>query len=548
MCRSDLDPNAIHPGSQFFPVIEGGFFTFNPGDGSCVPISIFNGVDSVSPAGVDFITTTTTNESTLEQLVIGGTLVGDTDGVINLPGGPVRFVVGAEYREEKSDTRFDPLVLGILQTTTPFGNAGDFIGDISGNQSLVFDAQTRTFNAGGEYDVKEVYGEILIPLLSNVPLADQLEISGAARYSDYSTVGGTFTWNVNGIYAPVPDIKFRGTYAKAVRAPNINELFSPEQGTVFRPADPCDLAQINALTASDAAAGALRQQNCYAELGPLGFDFATNPYQDPLTARFSGTTGGNPDLNEETATTWTVGAVVAPSFLDGLVITADYYDILIDDAISAVGSQDIVDSCYDATDFPNQFCDLFDRQTDLSSPILGGFTFLRQRQLNFGRIETAGVDASIGYRFDLGESRVSLRATASWVDKLNFFFDPSDLTLVDPELGEQGRPEWAGTGSINWNIGDLTLGYRLQYIDGQAIGGVEIDTAEVVAGPAGFVDEVFVHDVSFGFDVGDNYTVYGGVNNLTDVEPYPTNSAYPVSPYGRYYFIGVQVSTDTLGL
>ncbi|MBB3764943.1 TonB-dependent receptor domain-containing protein [Sphingomicrobium lutaoense] len=546
VCRSDLDPTAVYPGSQFFPVIEGGFFTFNPGDGSCTPISIFNGAFSVSQAGVDFITTPTTNSSTLEQLVFGASLVGDTGSFLNLPGGAVGFVLGAEYREEKSDTRFDPLTLGILPVTTPFGNAGDFVGDISGNQSLVFDAQTRTFDAGGKYDVKEVYGELRLPILADMPFANQLEVGGAARYSDYSNIGGTFTWNVNGIYAPVEDLKLRGTYARAVRAPNINELFSPDQGTVFRPADPCDLAQINALLAADPAAGALRRDNCYAELGVLGFDSVTNPYLDPLTARFSGTTGGNPDLDEETATTWTVGAVLQPRFIPGLVITADYYDIVIEDAISAVSAQDIVDSCYDASDFPNQFCGLFDRQTDLGSPILGGFTFLRQRQLNFGRIETAGVDATIGYNFDLGMNEFALRATANWVDKIDFFFDPTDLSVVDPELREQGRPEWSGSGSVTWTRGDFSLGYRLQYIGSQAIGGVEIETADVVAGPEGFADEKFVHDLSFNFDVAEDMSIYGGVNNFTDVDPYPTNSAYPVSPYGRYYFLGFRISGDRL--
>lgn len=484
VCRSDLDPNARHPGSEIFPFIAPGFFTFTPGDGQCVPMSLFNGPMSSTQAAVNFTTTPTTTNSRIEQLVFGARLTGDFGSFAELPGGKIQFSLGAEYRDEKSRTRFDPLVKGILPANTPDGNAGAFIGDISSNQSLTFDAQTRNFDSAGSYDVFDLYGELRLPIFSGQPWAEQMEISAAARYSKYSNIGGTFSWNVNGVYAPVKDIRFRATYAKAVRAPNIAELFDPEQGTTFRPADPCDLAQINSLTNSDAAAGNLRRDNCYAELGALGFDFTTNPYQDPLTARFSGTTGGNPNLEEETARTWTAGALLQPSFIPGLTLSVDYYNIIINNAISAISAQDIVDSCYDSSDFTgNIYCPLFTRDTNAASPLAGGLTFLRQRQLNFGKLETDGIDISLNYQFDIGRNRFALAANANWVNKLNQFFDPTDDSIIDPELGEQGRPEWAATGSLSWTRGDFTLGYRLQFIDEQALAGVEIETAAVRALP-----------------------------------------------------------------
>ena len=539
VCRSDLDPTAVYPGSQFFPVIEGGFFTFNPGDGQCAPISIFNGENSVSQAGVDFITTPTTNRTRLEQFVVGASLVGDTGSFFTLPGGAALFALGAEYREESSRFEFDPLSLGILPVTTPFGNQGDFIGDISFNQSLDFDAQARVFNTSGKYDVKEVFGELRIPLLADRPFFDELTIEGAARYSDYSTVGGTFTWNVNGIWAPIPDIKFRGTYARAVRAPNISELFSPQQGTVFRPADPCDAAQIASLTASDPEAGARVQANCLADGLPQG-------YTDPLTARFSGTTGGNPNLQEETATTYTFGTVIAPRFLPGLVLSVDYYDIEIEDAIAAVAAQDIVDSCYNSTDFPNQFCDLFTRNRTQGSPTFLGLNFLQQTQLNFGKVETAGIDGSLAYRQSFGDWDLGLRANVSWVDKLNLFFDPTDLSIVNPELGEVQRPEWNGTAGVYIGNGPFSINYRLQWLGDMTIAGVEIETADVRAGPAGFEDDTFIHDISFDFEATENFQLFGGVNNFTNVEPFRTNFAYPASPYGRYFFLGVRITGDNL--
>lgn len=528
ICRSDVDPTP-YEGSVAFPVIEGGFFTFRPGDGTCRPFSLFSGATAINQAAVDFITTPTTTRSRLEQYVVSAQITGDTGSFFNLPGGPVGFAVGGEYRRETSRTIFDPLELGVLPENSPAGPAGTFIGDISGNQSLIFDASTRTFNASGEFDVKEAFGEIRIPILSDRPFFQQLEIDAAARYSDYSTIGGSFTWAVNGLYAPIEDIKLRATYAKAVRAPNIAELFDPQQGTTFRPADPCDIAQI-AISPNPT----LRAANCRADGLPADFE-------DPLTARFSGTTGGNPDLSEETAKTYTFGVVLQPRFVPGLTITGDYYNITIEDAIAAVSSQDIVDSCYDATSIDNQYCELFTRNRTAGSPTFLGLNFLRQTQLNFGRLETEGIDASVTYRFDLGANRFSLRANGNWTEKVNRFFDPTDPSAVDPELREQGRPEFSAVGSVSWNNGPFTLGYRVQYIDQQYIFGVEAENAEAQAGPAGLADEEFVHDISFNIDATDQFSLYGGVNNVGNVLPYRNLSSYPVSPYGRFYFLGVRV-------
>ncbi|QZH73862.1 MAG: TonB-dependent receptor [Erythrobacter sp.] len=550
VCRSDLDPEARHPGSQFFPVIERGFFTFNPGDGSCRPASLFNGEQSVSQEAVDFITATTTNRAALEQFVVNATLVGDTSSFFEMPGGPIGFAVGAEYREESSSFAFDPLTLGIAPIDTPDIDAGQFIGDVSDNQQLIFDAQTRTFNTGGSFDVAEAFAEINIPILADVPFFEVLEVSGAARYSEYSTVGDTFTWSLSGIWAPIEDIRFRGTYSQAVRAPNISELFDPQQGTTFRPSDPCDASQIDVL---DAAAAQLRQANCIAAFQALGAsaeDYSTGgvyDYEDPLTARFSGTSGGNPNLSEETAKTYTFGTVITPRFIPGLVVSVDYYNIEIEDAIAAVSSQDIVNSCYDAAGFPNQFCDLFTRNGTEGSPTFLGFTFLEQTQLNFGRIETAGIDGAVAYSFDIGEFDIGARAAVNWVDYIDRFFDPTDPTANNPGLREEQRPEWAGVGSLSVGYGPITLRYGLQYVDSTAFAGIEIETAEAQVGAAGFADEYFIHDVSLTYDA-DEFSVYGGVNNLTDEQPYPTNFSYPVNPYGTYFFLGVTLRGDIPGM
>jgi len=529
-CRSTLNPGAApHPGSESFPFIAPGFFSFRPGANSgCVPVNLFRGVNSVTPQAASWITTPTTNRFRIEQTVFTGLLTGDSGGFLNLPGGAIGFVVGAEYRKEKSSSQFDDLLLGLLPEGSPAGPAGSFIGDVSPNKRLTFDPTTRQLNTGGEFDVKEVFGELNIPLLANIPFVEELTIGAAGRYADYSTVGGNFTWNVNGVYAPVPDLRLRGSYAVAVRAPNIAELFDPQQGTTFLPNDPCNQSNIDRLIASNDPAAQNRLRNCRADGIPVG-------YEDPLTARFSGTSGGNPNLTEETATTWSAGAVVQPRFLPGFSVSGDYYSIRIEDAIQAVPAQNIVNACYDLPTFPNDFCGLFTR-----SPANRGFTFLQQTQINFAKLETSGVDFQVNYAFNFGENNFNLQVVGNWTEKLDRFFDPVRTDFVNPGLNELGAPEWSGFGSVTYNRGPFTINYGVQYIKSTAAAStIEIERIDSEFGPAGFAPDYWIHNIAFTLDATDEITFYGGINNLTDEEPYLSSSAYPVSGMGQNFFIGV---------
>ncbi len=540
VCRSDLSntPPATTPFG--IPAGDPGFFTFNPRDGSCRPANVLGGVGAISQEAIDFITTTVVNEFALEQLVFDMIFTGDTGGFFELPGGAIGFATGFELRKETSSSQFDPLVRGVLPVTTAFGREGQLLRDLGFAQnSLVFDPATIINNAGGDFTVYDVFGEINLPLLKDVPFAETLELNGAARYSDYTTVGGTFTWNVGGIYAPVEDISFRGTYAVAVRAPNINELFNPAQGAFFRPFDPCDVN--NLATAPDPA---LRQANCTAFFQQIGFNpnlgGTTYAYVDPLTARFSGTISGNPALQEETATTWTVGTQLTPRFLPGFVASVDYYNISIDDAINAVAAQDIVDNCVDSATIANGFCDLITR-----NPNTGGFTFLRQTSVNFARQETAGVEASMRYSFDVGEHAFRIDAAGTWVEKLDNFFDPGDPTMVDPELGEIQRPEWAARGALTWDWKGLSVTWSTTWLDKQGLRGVEIedvgtDGSATFSPENGISNDTFIHDISFGWEANDTFTLYGGVNNVFNKRPFVTEQAYPVSPVGTFFFIGAR--------
>lgn len=534
ICRSDIS-NVPHPGSEFFPFIEGGFFTFRPGDGSCVPTNLFGGRNAVSPQAADFITTPTTDKFRLEQTVITGLLTGDTSGFFNLPGGGVQFAAGFEYRKEKSTSTFSDEELGLLPATSGAGAAGTFIGDISSNQQLIFDPSTRTQNAGGSFDVKEVFGEVSFPILRDTPFFHDLTVGAAGRYASYSTVGGAFTWNVNGVWAPVQDLRLRGSYARAIRAPNISELFNPAQGATFRPTDPCSQSILDQLVADGSPVAQNRVANCRADGIPAGFE-------DPLTARFAGTNSGNPNLREERATTWTAGAVIQPRFIPGLTVSGDYYSIRINDAIQTLASQDIVNTCYDLATFPNDFCGLFTRNRDAGSITFLGLNFLRVAEINFAKLETSGVDFAVNYRFALGENNFNLGVSGNWTEKLNRFFDPLDTTLVNPARGEFGVPEWSGLGTATWNRKDFTLNYQVQYIGKQAAASaIDIERIDSEFGPAGFASEYWVHNVSASLNVGKKITFTGGVNNLTDKQPFRSAAAYPVSGLGRFLFLGAQV-------
>jgi outer membrane receptor protein involved in Fe transport len=532
ICRSDVDPTP--PPTTIFdlPLFDPGFFTFNPGDGTCVPLNIWGGSHSSTPEAVDWIMRTEVQEFQIEQAVFSAIIDGDLP--FGLDAGNVAFAAGAEVRGESSKSTFDPWTRGVLPVDGPNGKAGTLLRDIPGfrQTSLMFDPETLVTSSTGNFYVWDLFGEIAVPLLEGASFAEELSFSAALRYSDYSTIGNTITWQAGLVWAPVEDIRFRGTVSQSVRAPNIAELFNPEQAQTFRPRDPCEQFRIDALIADGDPTGAIRQANCIADGLAMGF-------VDPLSARFTGATSGNPDLSEEEADTITIGFVFQPSFLEGLTVSVDYWDIEINDAIEAVSAQDIVNSCYDAPTFPNQFCELLRRDRNPASPQFLGLEFIQQTQLNFGKIESAGIDFAASYAFELGASSFVVGAQGTKVDHYDRFFDPIDPSAIDPELGELRRPELSGSANLTWGIGPFTAQWQSLYQDSQTLFDVEIQTAMLDFGLAGFADDFWSHDLSLAWDVNEGLRVYGGVNNVTDEIPFLTEIAYPVSPRGQYFFLGL---------
>ena len=174
----------------------------------------------------------------------------------------------------------------------------------------------------------DAFVEVRLPIFMDRQFAYEFTIDGAVRVADYSTLGNATTWKVGLSYSPVEELNIRSTYSEAVRAPNISELFDPQLPiTVNLNADPCDPANINAGTPS-------RVDNCIAGLQAAGVPLddivdgdGNYIWLNPLTARFSGTSGGNPELDVETAETLTIGTVYRPTFIEGLTLSVDYWSV-----------------------------------------------------------------------------------------------------------------------------------------------------------------------------------------------------------------------------
>ncbi|MBE1299412.1 MAG: TonB-dependent receptor [Alteromonadaceae bacterium] len=542
-CRVDVDPTAPAQGTPFnIPDYDPGYFSFTPGAGQCVPLNIWAGQAGITDAAAEWVTTTETSEITLTQHVIAGSVAGDLGDYFELPAGPIEFAFGGEYRKEESEAIFDPWQRGVLPAGSPF--VGGNIADISDNTKLTFRPKTITRNETGEYDVWDIYVEAGIPLLEGMPFAESLGVDVAFRISDYDTIGKTETWKVNLEWFPIEDLMVRSTISQAVRAPNITELFGPLVGTTFRPADPCDAAQISALRENGQGTLADQTQaNCVADFATIGLDpFDENgvySFSDPLSAAFGGFTGGNVNLQEETADTQTYGFVYRPDFIEGFNITVDHWIIEIEDAIAAVSGQNIADGCYQGPSLNQNFCSLLGRNSDSNSIFFGGFNTMTSTSINFAKLETSGWDFAVAYDFNYDEHEFGLSLGGTKVNKLNQFSNPLDLSDVDPELGEIRRPEWAGNASLSWTMGDLNVNWQTQYQDEQLLQFVEIETAEALYGDAVMMEETFIHDINMTFRATDELMVYGGINNITDEMPFITNAAYPASIRGRYFFLGL---------
>lgn len=487
---------------------EGAAQSFSPGE--CVPLNIF-GSGAPSQAALDFVMVDDLERVSIRQHVVSGSVRGDTGSFFNLPGGPVAFAVGGEYRHES--TRFDPSELT---------EAG-----------LLLDS-SQAFPDSGKFDVKEVFGEIDVPILRDVPFANVLSIGGAVRFSDYSTIGNTTTWSVNAVYSPVRDITFRGTLGQAVRAPNLNELFGAPSGTYQFIPDPCGIDRIGDRP------NTAREANCNAILGALGIDPTTfDPAGDqisPDNTSLLGRSGGNRDLQEESARTWTAGVVLRPRFIPGLQLAVDWYDIRIREAINRPTAQQLAELCVDQPTIDNVYCANLSRD-----PVTGYISDYLVQPANVASFDTEGLDVVLNYRVTPGSfGTFNLRVAGNYLHKLEFIPTPGAEVDNDLQEFEARAPRYSGTADLTWTYDNFSLNYGVNYFSKTLRFTREEVTADpdITSAEYMYIKPRWEHEVQLSMNVNDQFTFYAGANNLFDSKPDVGLSNYPVTSVGRYLYAG----------
>lgn len=511
ICRSEFDGS--EPPISPFPVSRGGFTSFDPGDDQCVPTSIF-GDDAINAAAANFILAETADLTELRQETIGFVLSGELGEELQLGAGPIGFAAGFEYRDERSD--FLPSALVNVGSNT-FGGIESTVPPVIGG-----------------YDVWDFFGEVSVPIIADMPLVQSLIGDASVRRSDYSTAGAVTAWGAGGTWVLNDDIRFRGSFSKAVRAPNIQELFSPPvPATIGANQDPCNPDEIN-------SGSEFRAANC-AALIPI--PIATYNSADFLSARVFGTTGGNPNLNVETARTYTVGAVFTPSILPQLSAAVDLYNIRISDVINDLGAFEIAQRCVDAPNLNNQFCASIDR-----NPNFGFITNFRSGQQNIAAFETRGIDFTVNYALDFAEmGTVDLRAVGTRVLRDREFPFQDDPSLEDDSLTEFGNPKYYLNLDAVWTLNRLSVNWQSRYQSNQLIGATAQDSARIevedVAADPFFctpcrTGSAWVHDVRFGYEFGDSWDGYIAINNLADRDPFTGSVIRPANPIGRNFVFG----------
>mgnify|MGYP000938458140 FL=1 len=512
VCRVTIDPNAINPHTN---TRYSSFATTG-----CVPFSIFgDGAVARSPEAMAWFNVNSLNSSKLEQNVVAASLA--NNNLFSLPAGDVGFAAGVEYRKEKSQENTDPLAaLGLT-----------FLNAIP--------------SRGGEYDVTEVFAETSIPLLADIPLIRMLSLDLAARHSDYSTIGTTLAWNVGLNWEILDTLRFRGTLAESVRAPSIGELFNPQSQNFATIADPCNYLGTNSNRPDTAKDRALRIANCTALGIPEG-------WIDTYSANRPGVSGGNPDLAEESARSWTLGLVWQPEFIKGLGVSVDYWNITLEDAIGAVTGQTNATRCVDSPGgIDNKFCQMIKR-----APV-GGYTDPQGREFpaysiiswtalneNLAKSRRVGVDLEIDYRYDLfGASAVSRFVGSRLLQSREWQFQdfPEEF---DEYVTYVTDPRWKATLDNSFGWGNWSASWNMKYVDGNLrVTPKSYNSNPGSASPIKNGSYTY-HNLRLGYTFpNSDLNLYMGIDNAFDKDP-PLNyfgadlGTAHYDSVGRFFYMG----------
>lgn len=474
--------------------------------GGAAPVADIFG-QSLSEAAVNAIKINATNTTNAQQEVAAATLGGEA---FDLPAGAVGFSIGAEWR--KAEAEYIP---------DEYLRSGDVVG----------------FNPGlptsGDVTSKDIFGEVRVPILAGLPLVQNLTANGGYRSSDYDLegVGRVSTYLYGLDWRLNESIAFRGQFQRAIRAPNIADLYGGLQLNFQTLTDPCSSR------ASAANQTAQVRALCEATGVPAASVFGAGVQPDNIIPTRS---GGNPDLQEESSDTRTFGVVLTPSFLPSLAVTLDYFDIKLEGAIAQLGggAQNTLNLCYyTVQDANSDFCQAIHR-----NPATGGITVpysLDVLQANIGALETSGVDLNARYGFDVGwggfgdSSGSRFDISTAWTYTDEFTVTPMQAVPENKNrcVGAYGStcgepiPEYKGVTRLTWTTGPLGISLRHRYLSSVTTDRYVLPKSAGLTPPdkSTFTNPTFdamnYIDLSMTYDIGDKAQIYAGANNVFDEDP-----------------------------
>ena len=514
-------------------------------DANCVPYDIFS-LTPASPQALAYLQTPGFQNGEYVQQVVSASITGDLGQYgVKFPwaNDGIGFALGAEYRRERLD----------LNTDTAFQS-----GDLAGQGGA-------TMPTEGTYDLFEVFGEARIPIVQDQPFFHSLTAEVGYRFSDYSLGFSTDTYKISGDWAPTADFRIRGGLNRAVRAPNIVELFATNVIGNNGNVDPCEgpVAQLNLTAAQCARTGVTAAQ--YGNIVPN------------LAAQYNGQTGGNPNLDPETSDTLSFGVVFTPTFFPGFSLSADWFNIEVTDLIGNIGQDETLQRCAETGDA--FFCGLIHRAPGTGSLWLSPNGFVVDTTFNTGGLEVEGVDFEANYRFNFSDfgatsaladyGGLSINFQGSFLDKYLVTTlpgdEPFDCAGLFGSICTNGSapaaaplPEWRhkvrATWRTPWNVEVSGTWRHIASVDVDS----EFSGASHAAGPDAKLGAQDYFDLAGTWAIRENMTLRFGVNNIFDREPPlvssggATVSNCPSGPcsgntfpqtydaLGRYLFVGLR--------
>jgi iron complex outermembrane receptor protein len=490
----------------------------------CVP---WNLIDGASAAAIAWTNAQSTTDQEVKQTVFGADISAD---LFKLPAGPLSFDIGAEYRKEESFFAQDAL-----------GASG----------ALFFNAVgTRQ----GDYDVKEAYAELRIPVLKDLPFAKELSFELAGRSSDYSSIGRTDQYTARVEWRPFEDLTIRANQGTAVRAPNIVELYSPQSVNFTTTAvDPCDKDVFRTATAAQQAA---RRVTCAAAIsGWNSATFVSNIGTGRPSLQLLN--GGNPDLGAETADTYQVGFVATPHWVPGLKMSLDFFKYNIADQVGTIPINTLFQNlCYDssAAYASNEFCKLIVRDATGTNGggVPGGVTVVSLTNQNVAKVKVEGYDGSIQYVANLEDwfhkdvGTLAFRADATWMYKWALQGLPGQSYTQLANTINNATPEWKGSASVRWAYHDVAVTWTTHYI------GSMISTNAVAPSALSpyYTGDYYDHDIRVSYKLDDKVAMRAGILNLTDETPPYLPETYTgtgtgsstFDNRGRFFYVGATLT------